>query len=280
MMFRTVALAAPWAWSSWVTTSPADVPWAPSFRLSQSRAGVIDASWSRSRWTSWTAKAPLSGRVVETRARSSATFSAGPIAEAEQPIRQRVGPGARVTGADHLLRQPPQILHQRHAQVDGHGPELADAQRLDALVGPHEARERLELEAAVGMGHVGPGQPIDARGSCEVARRDLRQRAVVAARQMVSDLAELLVHDVEVVEEPLFGERDLALRPDRRDDVVVPGEEDARRSREPSEGDRAPCASCWSSRPRPGSPRVARAARCRRARRGSAPPGSARDPGS
>ena len=42
---------------------------------------------------------------------------------------------------------------------------------------------------------------------------------------MVSDLSELLVHDVEVVEEPLLGERDLALRPDRRDDVVIPGQE-------------------------------------------------------
>jgi hypothetical protein len=28
--FRTVALAEPWAWSSRATTSPDDVPWAPS----------------------------------------------------------------------------------------------------------------------------------------------------------------------------------------------------------------------------------------------------------
>ena len=226
MTFRTVALAAPWAWSSWATTSPGDVPWAPSIRLSQSRTGVIDGSWSRSRCTSWTAKAPTSG--VSSRARTiSPTSSAGAIAEAQQPVRQHVGAGARVAGADHLLRQPSQVLHQRHAQVDGHGPELADAERLDALIGPHEARERLELEAAVGMGDIGPRQPIRARGAGEMARGDLRQRLVVAAREVVPDLPELLVDDVEVVEEPLLGERDLALRADRLDDVVIPGEENA-----------------------------------------------------
>ena len=105
--------------------------------------------------------------------------------------------------------------------MDGHSPELTDAQRLDALVGQNEASKRLQLEAAVGVGHVGPGQPIDARGSREVAGGDLWQPAVVAFRKVVSDLSELLVHDVEVVEEPFLGERDLTLLLDRLDDIVV-----------------------------------------------------------
>jgi hypothetical protein len=41
---------------------------------------------------------------------------------------------------------------------------------------------------------------------------------------VVSDLPELLVHDVKVVKEPLLGERDLTLLPDRLDDVVVRGQ--------------------------------------------------------
>jgi hypothetical protein len=105
--------------------------------------------------------------------------------------------------------------------MDGHGPELADAERLDALVGTHEALKRLQLEPAVGVGHIGPGEAIDPGASREVARRDLRQPAVVAPREVVSDLPELLVDDVEVVEEPLLGERDLALRPDCLDDAVI-----------------------------------------------------------
>ena len=110
--------------------------------------------------------------------------------------------------------------------MDGDRPELPDAERLDALVGADEALQRLQLEPAVGVRHVGPGQPIDARGSREVARGDLRQPAVVALREVVSDLPELLVHDVEVVEEPLRGGRDLALLPDRLGDVPVRGQED------------------------------------------------------
>ena len=97
----------------------------------------------------------------------------------------------------------------------------------DALVGAHEAPERLQLEAAVGVGHIGPGQAIHAWRSREVPDGDLRQQAVVGAREMVSDLADLFVHDVEVVEEPLFGQRDLALRADRRDDVVVSSQQHA-----------------------------------------------------
>lgn len=38
---------------------------------------------------------------------------------------------------------------------------------------------------------------------------------------MVADLPELLVGDVEVVDEPLLGECNLPLRPDRLDDAVV-----------------------------------------------------------
>ena len=75
MMFRTVAFAAPWAWCSRATASVADVPWALSFRLSQTRAGVTNSSWSRSRWTNWTANAPARGVASRWR-RASSVFSA------------------------------------------------------------------------------------------------------------------------------------------------------------------------------------------------------------
>jgi hypothetical protein len=61
-----------------------------------------------------------------------------------------------------------------------------------------------------------------------MSHADPRQKAVVAARQVVPDSPELLVHDVEVVEEPLRGGRDFALRQDGRGDVPVRRQENTR----------------------------------------------------
>src|SRR5438093_13593025 len=109
------------------------------------------------------------------------------MAQAEESVRQLVGPGPRLAGADDQLRQPPQVFHESHTEMNGDRPELPDGQWLDTLIGPDESLKRLQLEAAVGMGHVGPGQPIDARISREVARGDLRQPSVVAPRKVVPD---------------------------------------------------------------------------------------------
>ncbi len=156
-------------------------------------------------------------------------------AHAQQAVRQLVGRGPRLACADDLLRQPPHVLHQGHAEVDGYGPDLPDGERLDALVGADESLKRLQPEPAVGMGHVGPGQPIDSRVSHEVALGDLRQQAVVATREVVADRPELFVHDEEVVEEPLLGRRDLALLPDRLHDVPVGGQKHASVLADPGE---------------------------------------------
>src|SRR6266540_6851344 len=107
--------------------------------------------------------------------------------------------------------------------MDGDRPELPDGQRLDTLVGPDESLQRLEVEATVGMAYVVPGQTIDARVYREMARGDLWQQAVVGAREVVPDPLELFVHDVEVVEDPLRGGRDLVLRQDALRDVPVRG---------------------------------------------------------
>jgi len=75
------------------------------------------------------------------------------------------------------------------------------------------------------MRNISPGQPIDARVPSEVvALGNLRQELVKAAREVVSDLSDLPVHDVKVVEDPLLGLRDLTLLSNRLDDVPVPSE--------------------------------------------------------
>jgi hypothetical protein len=110
--------------------------------------------------------------------------------------------------------------------VNGDRPEFTDAERLDALVGPHECLQRLQVESTVGMGYICPRQPVHTRVPTQVvALCDLRQDPVEAAREVVPDLPDLLVHDVEVVEEPLLGLCDLALLSNRLDDVPVPGEQ-------------------------------------------------------
>ncbi len=131
-----------------------------------------------------------------------------------------------MAGANGQLRQPPQVLDQGHSQVNGDRPELTDAERLDALVGPHECLQRFQVKATIGMGDIRPRQPVDTRIPAEVvALRDLRQEPVETARQVVPDLPDLLVHHVKVVEEPLLGLRNLALLSNRIDDVPVAGEQ-------------------------------------------------------
>ena len=79
----------------------------------------------------------------------------------------------------------------------------------------HEAAEHLGIEPAVGVGDERPGQPVDAGGPREGTVGQLRQLAIEAGRQVVTDLAKLLVDDVEVVGEPLGGGHDRTLLADR-----------------------------------------------------------------
>ena len=109
--------------------------------------------------------------------------------------------------------------------MDADCPKFTDAERLDALVGPDECLQRLQVKSTVGMRNISPGQPVDARVPCEVvALGDLRQELVKTPREVVPDLPDLPVYDVKVVEEPLLGLRDLTLLSNRLDDVPVPSE--------------------------------------------------------
>ncbi len=156
-------------------------------------------------------------------------------AQTQQLVRQLVGHGPRLAGADDQLRQAPQVLHQGHPEVDGDRPPLADGQRLNALVGADELLQRLQLEPAVAVRDVGPGQPVDPRVSREVALGDLGQQAVIALREVVANVPDLFVDDVEVVEQPLRGRRDRLSLPHRLGDVPVSSQENPRVVIDPGE---------------------------------------------
>jgi hypothetical protein len=68
-----------------------------------------------------------------------------------------------------------------------------------------------------------------------MARGDLRQLSVVAAREVVPDPTELFVHDVEVIEDPLRGGRDLVFRHRGVRDVPVAGQKHLRVVANPGE---------------------------------------------
>ena len=105
---------------------------------------------------------------------------------------------------DDLLGQTAHVLDQDDAQGDRDGPKLADHQRLDLLIGLDKALEDRAGHQAVGVGNIGPGQAKDPRVARERTVGELRQLTVIARRQVVMDLAQLLFHEVEVVQQP-FG---------------------------------------------------------------------------
>ena len=161
-------------------------------------------------------------------------------AEPEQLVGQRVG-GLPGGPPEHdPLREPPEVFEEHHAQRDRHRPELADGQRLDALIGVHEPAQGLGVEPAVRVGHEGPGDAVDAGISGEGPFGELGQLAIEAGGQIVADLAELLVHDVEVVGQPLGRRGDHPLLADgERDDPIrlaqdAPVGLDARQQGEPA----------------------------------------------
>ena len=76
------------------------------------------------------------------------------------------------------------------------------------LVCTHESAQRLDVEAAVGVRDERPGDSQHARVPREVALGQLRQLPVEAGRQVIADLADLLVDDVEIVDQPFGSRRD------------------------------------------------------------------------
>ena len=145
---------------------------------------------------------------------------------AQQAVRQRVGLLAHHPGAHHPLGQAPQVLHQHHPDGDRHGPQLAEGQRLDALIGAQEPRQRLRIEQAVGVGHEVVDQGVDPGVALKGIGRQLGQLPVVAGRQVLADLPQLLLDEMEIVDQPLRRRRDGPLVAHRFGDRAVRGEQD------------------------------------------------------
>ena len=136
---RTVTFIAPWRWCSSRTSASALVPSAARRSSSQRSSGVTVGSCSRSRCTSCTAKARGSGRLVEPTQQRLRARRLAP-ADSEQPIGEGVGFLTRRPAPDDSLGDASHVLDQHDAQRDRDRPQLADRERLHALVGTHETR--------------------------------------------------------------------------------------------------------------------------------------------
>src|SRR3546814_15255783 len=81
------------------------------------------------------------------------------------------------------------------------------------------------MEVAVGMGDEGPGKTEYPRIAGEWSLGQLRQLTVVACRQVIPNLADLLVDEVVVVEKPLGGWFDVVAIPQRGGARTIGGEQ-------------------------------------------------------
>ena len=119
-----------------------------------------------------------------------------------------VGRLARFARVDRLFRQAAQVLDESELEHARPGPQLADRERRHRLVAVQEAQELLPVEAAVAVADELDGQGVDARVAGQLPCRELGQVAVVAARQVLADVADLGSDQVVVVEQPLRRRRD------------------------------------------------------------------------
>ena len=98
-----------------------------------------------------------------------------------------------------------QVFKQHHAQGGRQGPELAQPQFAVFLVGVEKGGEQFRVEHAVGMGHVSPGDAVDAWQAFQRRRCQLGQARVITPRHTFADLLQLGFDEVKVVEQPFGG---------------------------------------------------------------------------
>ncbi len=122
--------------------------------------------------------------------------------EAQRAVGYGVGAAAKTLPLDDLLGRAAEVLDQHDAKRDRHGPQFTDRQRLDALIRVEHPAQRVDVEAAVHVRDIRPGDAEHPRQTGKVPALDTRQLAVVAGREVALDLEDLLLDDMVVVEDP------------------------------------------------------------------------------
>jgi hypothetical protein len=130
-------------------------------------------------------------------------------ADGEQAVGPEVGELALAQVGEGMLGVRLDAFDQGDAQHLRVGPQLADRERDRSLVGLEEGDDVVALEASVGVGRQLGRQAVDARQR-KLPICKCRELAVVAARQIKSNIPGVGLDDVLVVEDP-FGDGGRAL---------------------------------------------------------------------
>jgi hypothetical protein len=116
----------------------------------------------------------------------------------------------RLAEAQHRAeRHPPDVLDQAQPEHRRYRPELADGEGRDLLEGADETTHVVEANPPLAVRDQRDRQLVDPRISGERATAQHRQLPVVAPRQALAHLADVILHDVIVVEQPFAGGADV-----------------------------------------------------------------------
>ena len=126
-----------------------------------------------------------------------------PPARGDQALGARIGALQLIQALHGAQRHAAHALEQPQAQHCRHGPELADRERRDLLKRADEQIDVARVDPPLGVGDERDRELVDARIARERPAGELRQLAVVAAGEALAHLADVLLDDVEVVEQPL-----------------------------------------------------------------------------
>src|SRR4029434_2667162 len=89
------------------------------------------------------------------------------------------------------------------------------------LVGAHEPAKYFRIEPAVGVGNECPGQPEHSGVALEVTLHQFGQLSIKARRQIITDLPQLFVYDMVVVDQPFCGRFNRASLPNFRGNGAI-----------------------------------------------------------
>lgn len=117
----------------------------------------------------------------------------------------RVRPLPLVAGFGDAVGKTLELFDERQPHHDRHRPRLAERERRGPLVGDGKLDDDLEVDAAGGVFDQFTSEEVDARIPAERTLCQLRQLEVVLPRQVLPDLTHLVLDDMVVVAQPLFG---------------------------------------------------------------------------
>jgi hypothetical protein len=136
-------------------------------------------------------------------------------------------------------RHAPDALDEAEPEHGGNGPQLADGQRADFLERTQEQIHALELDPSFGVRDQRDRDLVHPGIARQHAGRQLGQLLVVTAGQTLPHLADVLLHHVQIVQQPFAGGAHVHVPVRRGREAVVRVVQDAAGLVQPDQQSRA-----------------------------------------